>query len=238
AARDAREALLSFLDQPDGDGKRSANSAARNRAIVRCPYSGLFELHDAGDRRRDAVPVGGLFFQLLPSQPRERVELGATIVFARLPMRANPSAMFELMECGVKRTVADAQHLAGHLFQTLADGPSIQGFQCQYFEDQHVQRPLDQVGRLTHKGLLSVTELDYRGSPRLARDRPKVRLISGWQRGINPVGNGARSVMGRSALLRSTSGLPVRTRDQCVQSRSSALCPPRNRFAIFRLRKL
>ena len=59
--------------------------------------------------------------------------------------------MFQLMQRWVERTVADAQHIAGNLLQALTDGPSIQGLQRQYFEDQHVQRPLDQIGRLAHK---------------------------------------------------------------------------------------
>src|SRR2546423_1229510 len=88
-------------------------------------------------------------------------------------MRANPCAMFELMECRVKRTVADPQHLTGHLLQTLADGPSIQGFQCQYFEDQHVQRPLDQVGGLTHKVSSRLPRVRLPSSPRVSKRSPK-----------------------------------------------------------------
>jgi len=74
--------------------------------------------------------------------------------------------VFELVQCGIEGTVADTENIAGNLFQALANGPSVQRLQRQYFKDEHVQRPLDQVGGLTHEGLLSVTELDYRGSPR------------------------------------------------------------------------
>src|SRR5580704_16532162 len=123
---------------------------AANKTIVRYPCSSLFELYYAGDCVRDALPVGRLLFELLPPQSRQRIDLGATIVFTRLPLSPNPTAMFQLVQCRVKRTIADAQHVARNLFQTLTDGPSTQGFEPEYFEDQHVQRPLEQVGRLTH----------------------------------------------------------------------------------------
>src|SRR5579872_916739 len=100
---------------------------AGNRTIVRYSCSSLFELYYAGDCGGNAVPVGRLFFELPPPQARQRIEFRATVVFARLPLRPDPTALFQLVQRRVERTVADAQHIAGNLLQTLADGPSIQG---------------------------------------------------------------------------------------------------------------
>src|SRR2546425_8737213 len=113
--------------------------------------SGLFELDDPGDSSGDATPVGRLSFELLLPQRGQGIELGSTVVFTRLPLGSNPPAIFQFVQRRIERAVADAQHIAGNLFQTLADGPSIQRLQGQYFENQHVQSPLDEVRRLAHE---------------------------------------------------------------------------------------
>src|SRR5215471_164762 len=83
----------------------------------------LFEIYDAGDGRGDAVPIGTFPFELLPPQARGRIIFGAAIVFAGLPLSPDPAAAFQFVERGVERAIADGQHVAGNLFQALADGP-------------------------------------------------------------------------------------------------------------------
>jgi hypothetical protein len=40
------------------------------------------------------------------------------------------------------------EHIAGHLANALGDGPSVHGFERDYFQDKHVQGALHQVCRL------------------------------------------------------------------------------------------
>src|SRR5208282_1107582 len=120
--------------------------------------SSLLEFDDSGDGRGKTVPVGRLFFELLPPEPGQRIKFAATVVFTQLPLGSNPTALFQLVQRGVERAIADPQYIAGHLFQTLTNGPAIERIQGQYFQDQHVQCPLKQLRRLTQASLLSVTE--------------------------------------------------------------------------------
>src|SRR5579864_1201257 len=151
ADRDAHEALLSIPDPLERDARRSAIVSAGNRTIAGRPYSCLFELHYARDGAGDAVPVGGLFFKVLPPEWREGIKLRATVIFTRLPLRSNPASMFELVQGGIEGTIADAQDVAGNLFQALADRPAVHRPQGEDFQEQHVERPLNQVGRLAHE---------------------------------------------------------------------------------------
>src|SRR5438552_5649645 len=60
--------------------------------------SHLLQPHDAGDRRRQTTPVGGLFVEMPSAGPRERVELRAAVVLARLPFRPNPSFLLQFVQ--------------------------------------------------------------------------------------------------------------------------------------------
>ena len=65
--------------------------------------------------------------------------------------------MFQLVQRRVEGTVADAQHIAGNLFQTLADGPSTQGLQRQYFGIS-----MSSVPWTRSEGLLTMSPVGYR----------------------------------------------------------------------------
>src|SRR5206468_8604338 len=113
-----------ILGPLDGYGTGSAIAPAGNRTIVECPYSCLFELHYAGNGAGYAVPVGGLFIEVLPPEWREGIELRAPVIFTGLPLRSNPASMLELVQRGVEGAVTDAQDVAGTLFQAQAARPA------------------------------------------------------------------------------------------------------------------
>jgi hypothetical protein len=118
---------------------------------------GLFESHNVGDGVGEAHPVGRFLFKLRPAETRERIELGAAIVFRGLPLRGDPAFLFELVKSRVERAVADLQDVAGDLLEAQADGVAVHRLEGQNFQEQQVKSALDQVGRFAHR-LSSVTE--------------------------------------------------------------------------------
>src|SRR5262249_19302213 len=58
----------------------------------------LPESHDGRDCAGQAIPVVGLELELFAAGPRQRIELGPAIVFARAPFRDDPALLFELVQ--------------------------------------------------------------------------------------------------------------------------------------------
>src|SRR5579862_4949150 len=69
------------------------------------------------------------------------------------------------MQRRIKRAVADLQHFARNLSQTLADRPAVERLQRQNFQDQQGQGALNQVRRTAHAVLLSITEISISEAP-------------------------------------------------------------------------
>jgi hypothetical protein len=97
------------------------------------------------DRAGDLVPPRGLHGQLRPPLGREAIVAGAAIVFGRPPERSDPAAILEPVEGGIERPVLDLQHVLGAMFDGLRDGVPVCRPECERFEDQHVERSLQQL---------------------------------------------------------------------------------------------
>jgi hypothetical protein len=96
--------------------------------------SDLLEFDDLGDSGGEAVPVSGFAFQLAAAEASEGIKLGAAIVFAGAPFGFDPAFLLELVEGGVKGAVADLQDFAGDLFESDADGETVEGFESENFQ--------------------------------------------------------------------------------------------------------
>ena len=103
-----------------------------------------------GNGGGEAVPVGGFLFELLAAKTRERIELGAAIVFAGLPLGGDPALLFEFVKGGIERAVADLENVAGDLLEALADGPAVERFEGEDFEEEKIECALEKVGRFAH----------------------------------------------------------------------------------------
>jgi len=99
------------------------------------------------NRGGEAVPIRGFLIELLAAKMSKRVELGATIVFARFPFGRDPALLFEFVKSGIERAVADLENVSGDLPEALADGPAIERFEGEDFEDQEIECALKKVGR-------------------------------------------------------------------------------------------
>jgi hypothetical protein len=84
----------------------------------------LIEFHHARNGGREAIPVDSLFFQFVAAEPRQAVELGATIVLAWFPFCVNPTLLLQLVQGAIERSIADRQNVARDLFQALPDRPA------------------------------------------------------------------------------------------------------------------
>jgi hypothetical protein len=73
------------------------------------------------------------------------------------PFRGDPSFLLELVQRRIKRAITHLKDVAGDLFQPLADGPSVEGFEGQDFQDEQVEGALHEIGGSAHR-LISVSE--------------------------------------------------------------------------------
>ena len=82
------------------------------------------------------------------------------IEFARrlFSLAFDPAFLFQLVERGVERPVADLKNIAGYLKQPLPDRPAVQWLEGENLENQQIQSPLEEIGRLAH----SCSYLGYR----------------------------------------------------------------------------
>jgi len=53
----------------------------------------------------ETIPIGRLFFELLPPEPRQRIKFAATVVSTRLPVSGNPTPMFQLVQRWIERAL-------------------------------------------------------------------------------------------------------------------------------------
>ena len=61
--------------------------------------------------------------------------------------------LFELVERGVERALADLQDVARHLPDALRDRPAVHRLERDDLQDQQVQRALHEIGRFAHSAL-------------------------------------------------------------------------------------
>jgi hypothetical protein len=110
------------------------------------PHGSLRGSEDAGDRSGQPIPVGALLVELLTAEPGERIEAGLASSVGRGPFSCEPAALFEAMERGIERALLDLQDVAGHLLQALRDGVAVDRAEGDDFQDEDVERALEQVG--------------------------------------------------------------------------------------------
>ena len=81
------------------------------------------------------------------------------MVFGFTPFGANPALLFQAMQCGIKRSLLHLQHVVRYLLNPLSDGPAMNRPEREGFQDQQVQRSLDQIGRPGQDGWLLLGNL-------------------------------------------------------------------------------
>src|ERR1700730_16971933 len=88
---------------------------------------------------------------MAPAWTGQRVELRAAVVLGRLPLGRDPASLFQLVQRGIERAIADLEDVTGHLLEALADRPAVKRLEREDFQNQEVQGALHQVRRLAHR---------------------------------------------------------------------------------------
>lgn len=116
---------------------------------------------------------------MAPSRPRQRIEFGAAIVFRVSPLGGDQAVVLELVERGVERAVADLESVGRDFAKTVADRPPVHRLQREHLEDEHVEGALNEIVRLAHQALMSVTEMSVRSIGRERKSKSGQALPAG-----------------------------------------------------------
>src|SRR5215471_14159940 len=133
------------------------------------PHRSLRRAQHAGDRRGQAIPVRALLVELRATETRERIEARVAAGVGRRPRRAKPAALLETMQRRVERSLLYLHDVAGHLLQPPRDGVAVDRTERDDFQDQHVERALQDVG---FRGVGHHTKTLYTSICRTSRCRP------------------------------------------------------------------
>src|SRR5215217_4691516 len=134
--------------------RKSERSRSGMRRIQRSSVmSHLLEPDDRRDGRGETVPVVRFELELLSPGARERVELGAAVVFAWPPFGGDPPFLLELVQGGVERAVADLKRVFRDLLEPVTDVPPVHRIQGEHLEDEQIERSLNEVLWSTHGSL-------------------------------------------------------------------------------------
>jgi hypothetical protein len=86
------------------------------------------------------------------------------LFFPHLPLPFEPPLLFALVQSGMERTGAHLQHITRHLLEADTNRESVYRFPSNDFQEQHVQRASNQIGRLLIP-VTSVTESTVSSAP-------------------------------------------------------------------------
>ena len=86
---------------------------------------------------------------------REGIKLRATIVLRVAPFRTDPALLFQAMKRWIERALADLKCIFRNELDALRDAPAVHGFERDSFENEKIERALNEVGRFAHVAPLS-----------------------------------------------------------------------------------
>src|SRR5206468_8801130 len=112
-------------------------------------------VQQARDGGRPAAPVSRLDLELLAAGAREAVVLRSARILRRTPLSVEPPRALEPVEGGEQRAWIDLKHVACDLLDPARNPEAVQRLQAQRLEDEHVERALNDVPVLVHRGLAS-----------------------------------------------------------------------------------
>jgi hypothetical protein len=98
--------------------------------------------------RRQPIPAFELAFELFPAIAGQRIELGGAAEIGFPPLGPNPCLLLEAVQRGVERPLPDGQDVAGQQPNAFRNSPPVQRLAGDGFENQQIQRALEQVRRL------------------------------------------------------------------------------------------
>src|SRR5262249_5114192 len=148
---------------------RPRRKIERNRcAMIRWSRiaSPLGAFDQQADRRRQPLPAAQLALELFAAVAGQRVELGVASQIGLLPFSPNPALLLEPVQRGIQRALADRERVAREELNALGDAPSVERSPGDGFQDQQIERALQEIGRLRHP------------TPRLSTIIPRLSTIA------------------------------------------------------------
>src|SRR2546423_4623220 len=104
------------------------------------------------DGGRATRPLGCLGRQLLSAGARQRVEPRAARVLRVPPFGVDPAGAFQPLQRDEERTGIHFEHAARDLLDATRDAEAVHRLETERFENEQVERALDDVGRrLVHR---------------------------------------------------------------------------------------
>src|SRR5687767_9576071 len=100
------------------------------------------------------MPVRFLDLQLLPSEPRQLIELGTAPGVGLAPLGRDETAFLETIERREQRARLNVERPSGQLADAPRDAEAMQRAGHHAAEDQQIKRPAHQIGAYVSHGRL------------------------------------------------------------------------------------
>jgi hypothetical protein len=107
-------------------------------------------IEEGRDRRRQSAPLLRFALELQTARTRQRVVLRAASRGGVTPLGDHPSLMLQAVQRRVERSRTHLEDFAGDLLDAKRDAPSVHRLEGDGFQDQEIQRALEQVSRFAH----------------------------------------------------------------------------------------
>src|ERR1039458_2750638 len=140
AASSSRKELISACS--------SASLRLRRKNLnpfIRSPSVQRFFTHHQPDGAGHLAPAVRLTRKLLPAHSGEPVKFGLAVVLARAPVGRNPTAIFEPVQGGIKRSLLHFQNVLRGPLDHLGNGVAMRISHDQGPQDHHVERALQHL---------------------------------------------------------------------------------------------
>src|SRR5438105_1309472 len=155
----SRSALLRLSPPDEGCPAEARMREGGHRLALAAGALVDFADHET-DRVRQTLPAFELARELLAAGSGKRVELRFAAGLRDAGLRPQPSLLLEPMKRGIERPLGDLQRVLADLLDPLRDGPPVFGFEGHGFEDEEIERPLDQIGRPAHGAIPKLSTTD------------------------------------------------------------------------------
>src|SRR5579862_2674129 len=109
-------------------------------------WASLCGFEGEGDGAGDAFPLARLDLELLYAGFCEQIVLGFAVVVGRAPVGGKPTRVFETVEGGKERARPDFEGATGDLVDTTRHAEPMEFAQGECFEDQEIERALEEGG--------------------------------------------------------------------------------------------
>src|SRR6266850_6034905 len=132
---------------------RNPSDRLRSNDMVR-----LQRLQDSGDRRHLPSPFSCFAVEPLSSLVCQNVILCAPAILGGFPFASDQPRSLQPLKGDKQRTCIEAESALVHLFEPHGDPISVHGFERQRFQNEHVQRALDEITRLVRHRLIPLED--------------------------------------------------------------------------------